>query len=135
MQFDVVICDASITPELLENTLTFAARYTTIDKKTKDTILQAANSFLFSDTQAWVKKNGGTFDITMGGFHGAEICNLVGLFLLSQLSEVIPVDSIGLYRDDGLCASSATPRQLEIMKKKICRILNQNGLQVTIEAM
>ena len=70
----------------------------------------------------------------MGGFHGAEICDLVGLFLLSQLSEVIPVDSIGLYRDDGLCASSATPRQLEIMKKKICRIFNQNGLQITIEA-
>ena len=72
--------------------------------------------------------------MTMGGFHGAEICELIGLFLLSQLKDVIPISSIGLYRDDGLAVSTATPRQIENMKKKICQIFNRNGLQVTIEA-
>ena len=134
MVFDVVDFYASITPELLENSLTFTARYTQITQQTKDIIHQATHSFLFSDNQSWVKKNGGTFDITMGGFHGAEVFDLIGLYILSQLAEVVPSSCIGLYRDDGLCVSSATPRQLEIMKKKICRIFDQNNLKITIEA-
>ena len=54
----------------------------------------------------------------MGGFHGAEVCEIVGLYLLSQLTEIIPKSQIGLYRDDGLAASSARPRQVEILKKE-----------------
>jgi hypothetical protein len=91
--------------------------------------LQAASSFLVSDNQTWIKKNGGIFDVTMGGHHGAEICQLVGLFLLSQLTDVIPIPCIGLYRDDGLAASTATPRQKENMKKKICQIFIRNGFK------
>ena len=72
-----------------------------------------------------------TFDITMGGYHGAEICELVGIFLLSQLADIIPAPYIGLYRDDGLAVSSGTPRQIEIMKKKICHVFNNNGLKIT----
>ena len=54
----------------------------------------------------------------MGGYHGAEICELTGLFLLSQLCAIMPKQFIGLYRDDGLAVSSARPRQLELIKKK-----------------
>ena len=90
--------------------------------------MQAVSSFLFSEDQAWIKRNGGTFDVTMRGFHGAEICELVGLYLLSQLTDVIPLSSIGLYRDDGLAVSPSTPRQIEILKKKICNIFNKNSL-------
>ena len=86
---------------------------------------------LYSDKTAWIKKEGGTFDITMGGFHGAEICDLVGLFLLSQLVQVLPQGWIGLFRDDGLAVSSASRRQNELMKKEICRIFEQNGLSIT----
>ena len=95
IQFDVVNFYGSISQDLLENSLTFAARYTHISELEKNTIRQAANSFLFSNNQAWIKRNGGTFDITMGGYHGAEVCDLVGLFLLSQLVDVIPSPSIG----------------------------------------
>ena len=44
----------------------------------------------------------GLFDIVMGSYDGAAICELVGLFALSQLPEWYDRDSIGLYRDDGL---------------------------------
>ena len=60
------------------------------------TILHATNSFLFRRNQDWVKKNGGTFDITMGGYHGAEVFELVGLCLLSMLVDIIPAPYIGL---------------------------------------
>ena len=65
---------------------------------------------------------------------GAEICDIVRLYILSQLTEVIPAPDIGLYRDDGLAVSMATPRQIELIKKKICQIFERNGLKVTIEA-
>ena len=79
-----------------------------------------------------MKKEGGTFDITMGGYHGAEVCDLVGLYILSQLVDVIP--NIGLYRDDGLAVSHGTCRQIENMKKNICKTFQNLGLSITIEA-
>ena len=67
-------------------------------------------------------------------YHGAEVCELVGLFLLSQLSEILPKSCIGLYRDDGLAVTPARPRQVDILKKKICKVFADNNLRVTIEA-
>ena len=122
---------ASITPALVKKSIAFAATYVNISATEKATIFQACNSFLFSEGQEWIKKQGATFDITMGGFHGAEVCDLVGLFLLSQLREIFP--NIGLYRDDGLAVSSATCRQIEMMKKKVCKVFEKNELKVTIK--
>ena len=66
-------------------------------------------SFLFDKTSTWVKKgNNSLFDVMMGSFDGAEICEFVELFLLNQLSTVIDKSSVGLYRDDGLTAINNT---------------------------
>ena len=40
----------------------------------------------------------------MGSYDGAEICKLVGPYLLNQLSTAIDKSGFGLYRDDGLAA-------------------------------
>ena len=48
------------------------------------------------------KKSEAQFDVAVGSFDGAEICELVGLFLLHQLSLILDKDEVGLYRDDGL---------------------------------
>ena len=56
----------------------------------------------------------------------------MGNFLLSQLQN-LNID-VGLYRDDGLAITNATPRTTENIKKEICRIFNNNGLRITIEA-
>ena len=61
-----------------------------------------------------------------------ETCKLVGNFLLSQLQHLDI--NMGLYRDDGLAITNATPRQTENIKKEICQIFNRNGLRITIEA-
>ena len=68
----------------------------------------------------------------MGSYDGAETCELVGSFLLSQLQDLNT--NVGLYRDDGLAITNATPRETESIKKEICRIFNNNGLRITIEA-
>ena len=68
----------------------------------------------------------------MGSYDGAETCELVGSFLLSQLQDLNI--NVGLYRDDGLAITNTTPRETENTKKEICRIFNCNGLRITIEA-
>ena len=68
----------------------------------------------------------------MGSYDGAETCKLVGNFLLSQLQDLNV--NVGLYRDDGIAITDATPRDAENIKKEICRIFNNNGLRITIEA-
>ena len=68
----------------------------------------------------------------MGSYDGAETCELVGSFLLSQLQDLDV--NIGLYRDNGLAISNATPSRTENIKKHICRIFNQNGLRITTGA-
>ena len=56
---------------------------------------------------------------TMGSFDGAETCELIGLYLLSQLQHLNI--NVGIYRDDGLAICNRTPRQTEIIKKEISK--------------
>ena len=82
--------------------------------------------------QPWQKKGDTTFDVIMGSYDSAEACELVGSSLLSQLQKLNI--NIGLYRYDGLAISNTTPRDIENIKKEICRVFNHNGLRITIEA-
>ena len=68
----------------------------------------------------------------MGSWDGAEVADLVGLYLLSQLTD-LPID-VGLYRDDGLAVCRLSGRQAELTKKKLCAIFKDNGLNITAEA-
>ena len=49
-----------------------------------------------------MKKESRLFDVTMGAYGGAKICELVGSFLPRQLSNKDNKKHIGFYRDDGL---------------------------------
>ena len=51
----------------------------------------------------------------MGSYDGAETCELVGTYILSMLSKKLG-DNVGLYRDDGLEAVRATPRQADNLR-------------------
>ena len=84
------------------------------------------------DGKPWVKKGNKVFDVTMGSWDGAEVADLVGLYLLSQLTD-LHLD-LGLYRDDGLAVCDQPPRQAELTKKKLCKIFKENGLNITAEA-
>ena len=68
----------------------------------------------------------------MGSYDGAETCELIGLYLLSQL-QTLDIN-VGLYRDDGLATCQKSPRETEQIKKEICKIFANNKLRITIEA-
>ena len=112
----------------------FASEYDEITAKERHIIIQAKNSLLFSENEVWCKKDtNSNFDVTMGSFDGAETCELVGAYLLSQLPTAYRKD-IGLYRDDGLSAFNNPPREIERIKKEICKLFSDNKLKLTMEA-
>ena len=94
INFDVVDFYPSITENLLSKALTFASEYDDITDQEKHIIMQAKNSLLFNENEEWYKKTANShFDVTMGSFDGAETCELVGSYLLSNYPHSIEVTS------------------------------------------
>ena len=132
--FDIVNFYPSISRKLLNDALSFAASYTDISAEDRKISFHTKQSLLFNDNTPWNKKHStAPFYVTMGSFDGAETCELVGSYLLNQLPEGIR-KQIGLYRDDGLGAFQQTPKEIEGIKKDICKVFRNNGLKITIEA-
>ena len=94
-------------------------------------ILQARKTFLFDKNTPWNKTQNPDFDVSMGSLDGAEVCELVGLYLLSCLQHLNI--NLGVYRDDALGVLAMTPRQCELTKKEICKIFKQHKLSITID--
>ena len=50
--------------------------------------MHSRKSLLSSGTDVWTKKDGDkNFDVTMSSYDGAEICKLVGLYILHKYGE------------------------------------------------
>ena len=70
----------------------------------------------------------------MGAYDGAEVCELVGLYVLSLLENKINADSIGLYRDDGLAVvRNKSGTQCDRMRKQLIKIFQEIGLKITVD--
>ena len=69
----------TISKDLLTNVINYASAITSIDKKVIDIIMHSGNSLLFSNNDMWVKKGNQNFDVTMGSFVGAEVCEIICL--------------------------------------------------------
>ena len=107
--FDEVDFYPSISIDLLKAALDFASNYENITDDERDIILHAKKSCLFNDQEHWGKKEStNLFDVNMGSYDGAETCELVGSFLLHQITHKHG-ENFGLYRDDGLGVWKATP--------------------------
>ena len=87
--------------------------------------------YRYRNNMPW-RKIRSVFDVTMGSFDGAETCELVGLFLLSQLTHLDV--NVGLYRDDRIVTCTKNAQASRSNKKEMCRIFKRNSLQITIEA-
>ena len=101
LTFDVVDFYPSISEKLLNNAINYAKQFTVVYDHTIHIILHCRKSLLFSSDGTWIQKDCSLFDVTMGSFDGAEICQIVGLFMLHNLANVVGAHNIGLYRDEG----------------------------------
>ena len=97
----------------------FANQYKTITSQEKSVIYNTTKSILVNKEEIWIKHNNNNlFDITMGSKHGAEICELVGLYILQELKQIIPKQIVGIYRDDGIIAMNKSISTVEVEKMK-----------------
>ena len=97
---------SSISQKLLENALDWTSTFCTISDEQRKTIFHVRQNFLYKYGEPWVKKGDTNFDVPMGVYDSAEVCDIVGLYLLHQLKHLGL--KIGLYRDDGLALSDKT---------------------------
>ena len=87
---------------------------------------------LYVNGEPWAKKGEEVFDVGMGFFDGAEICEITGLYILEEL---VDLDiNVGIYRDDGLAVCDLNPQGVERIKKKISAIFRKHALEITIDA-
>ena len=78
MMFNVKGFYPSISEKLLVNAIKFAEKTLSLDRKDKEIIFHARKSLLFNKGESWIKKGDKLFDVTMGAYDGAEVCELVG---------------------------------------------------------
>ena len=140
LKFDVEAFYPSITKNLLIKALEYARNLTVFTKNDEKIILQARETYLFHQGKPWSKKNNNNkFDVAMGSYDRAEVCELVGLYLLAKLTEKdAPFenekDKVGLYRDDGLAVVRGNSQEFEKITQKIRKIFGENELKITVEA-
>ena len=79
MVFDIEIFYPSISENLFIKAIQFARQITEITEEDINLIMEARKALLFNDGIPWVKKKGNEdFDVPMGCFDDAEVCELVG---------------------------------------------------------
>ena len=132
-KFDIVSFYPSITENLLLKALNWARTLTTVSSEEANTIIHCRRSFLFYNKEAWVKKDNSNFDVGMGSLDSAEVCELVGLFILHNLENLFPKEMVGLYRDDGLAVSNLPGPDLDRLRKEVVRMFSSFNLKITVE--
>ena len=97
--------------------------------------MHARETLSFHEGAPWVKRsNNEDFDVPMGFYEGAEVCELVGAFLLKNLSQDIDKTSVALYRDDGLGVfKSHSGPETESKQKEIIKTFHSFNFSITIE--
>ena len=70
----------------------------------------------------------------MGSYDGAEICELVGIYVLTRLATIIKKSDCGLHKDDGLVIlRNVNRQQIDRTRKSIIKIFKDVGVSIDIE--
>ena len=131
-RFDIISYYPSITEKIYKEALDFASTYINISETDMKILLNARQQVLLWEGSVWVKKES-RFDVTMGAFDGAEVCDLIGLLALHKIRQKLPGEAVGLYRDDGLGLSRRAGRGGHIIERELHTIFNELGLKLTVE--
>ena len=124
----------SISSNIFKESNEFARQFIQISDNDLSIIMQARKTLLFEGTTPWVKKSGDEdFDVPMGCFDGAEICELVGTYIQSKLTNIMKKEDVGLYRDAGLGNfKNISKPEIERKKKAIVKVFKKCGLSIVV---
>ena len=133
--FDIERFYPSIPSDLFHKAIRFASEKCEITEDNMNIIMQSRKTLLFHENEPWTKKEGEEeFDVPMDCYDGAEVCEIVGCFMLNELSSVIKKNLAGLYGDDGLgILKNLSGPDIERKRKEIIKVFKNCGLNITIK--
>ena len=67
---------------MLHEAIQFAEEHMLITRKDVEVIFHAQTSILYNDREPCVQNVSGSINVTMGAYDGAEVCELIGIFML-----------------------------------------------------
>ena len=74
------------------------------------------------------------FDVTLGSYDGVEVCELVGIYILTRLAAIVKKSDNGLSMDAGLVIlRNANGQQINRTRKNIIKIFKDAGFSTDIE--
>ena len=125
----------SISTKLFGEAILFAKLYYDCTSGELEIIVHSRKTLLFWQNSTWVKKEGDEdFDIPTGCYDGAEICELVGIYIQNKPRKLMNKKDFGLCRDDGLGILRNTSGPEAYRKRKnINKIFKECGLSITCE--
>ena len=97
VNFNVENFYPSISMKLFRESIEYVKNLIEITGQALVIIMQAIKTLLFENTEPWVKKSGTKhLDVSTGCYDGAEVCQLVGSYMLNQLKHAVNKGNIGL---------------------------------------
>ena len=87
----------SITQGLMNKAIEFPKTIVDIPDEDLSIIMQSRKTLLFSEKVPQVKKEiDEDFDVPMGCYNDAEVCDIVGSYILNLLCNILDKDLVGL---------------------------------------
>ena len=135
VKFDIREFYPSISESIFKKSILFAKEHHHIPDEDVRIIDHCRKSLLFHENEPWKKKKTESyFDVTMRSYDEAEICELVGIYILTRLATIIKKSDCGLYRDDGLVIlRNEIGQQIDCTRKNIIKIFKDVGFGIDIE--
>ena len=96
LMFDIKDFYPTIKEDLLIEALEFAKQHVTIKSKDRETIFHARKPLWYKGAP-WIKKQSNIFDVTIQSYDGTELCELIGVFMLSLIGNKYNPSNIRLY--------------------------------------
>ena len=135
VNFEIDNFYSSISEKRLLDAINYAKSSANITEQDLSIIMQSRKTLIFENSEPWTKiLENENFDVPMGCYDGAEVCEVVGSFILNKLTSIINKSDEGLYRDNGLgIFYNLSKPERERKKKAINQVFNGCGLSITIE--
>ena len=134
IKYDIKDFYPSITERTLDRALDLAKEYMVIHLDKVEIIKHCRKTLLYYEDSIWIKKGeGGNFDVSIGAYDGAEICELVECVLLYSINKIMDLSSHGLYHDDGLIiVDESRPKKCDGIRKRLYKLFEEFGFRLHV---
>ena len=114
--------------------INFTENYTSISQENIRIIKHCRTSLLFYNKEPWKKKeHESSFDVTIGSYDNAELCELIGIYIHSSLESSLEKDQMGLYRDDGfIVLLNINNQKTDKIRRKIITVFTSIDFRIEI---